>query len=61
MLHHTCYATLSQATGSKAKQVANKHGVHVTQELRGNISMHEIFRYTQPSPQEKEEIVEQLY
>ena len=43
------------------KRVADKHGVHVAQDLSGNISMKEIFRYTKPSHQQKVSIVEELF
>ena len=34
------------------KRIADKHGVHVAQQMSGNISMREIFRYTKPSDEE---------
>ena len=43
------------------KRVADKHGVHIAQDLSGNISMREIFRYTKPSAEQKRVIVEGLY
>lgn len=43
------------------KRIADKHGVHTAQDLSGNISMREIFRYTKPSYEQKHNIVEALY
>jgi len=43
------------------KRVADKHGVHTAQDLSGNISMREIFRYTKPNYEQKHNIVEALY
>jgi integrase/recombinase XerD len=43
------------------KRVADKHGVHTAQELSGNVSMREVWRYTRPSDQEKEEISEEIF
>lgn len=43
------------------KRVADKHGVHIAQELSGNVSIKEIFRYTKPSYAQKQQIVESLY
>ncbi|WP_218127068.1 tyrosine-type recombinase/integrase [Catalinimonas alkaloidigena] len=43
------------------KRVANKHGVHVAQEISGNISMREIFRYTKPSQEEKDRLAVILF
>jgi integrase/recombinase XerD len=43
------------------KRVADKHGVHAAQDLSGNISMREIFRYTKPNYEQKHNIVEALY
>lgn len=43
------------------KRVADKHGVHTAQDLSGNISMKEIFRYTKPNYEQKYNIVEALY
>jgi integrase/recombinase XerD len=43
------------------KRIADKHGIHVAQDLSGNISMKEIFRYTKPNHNEKLDIVEALY
>lgn len=43
------------------KRIADKHGIHVAQDLSGNISMKEIFRYTKPNYNEKFSIVETLY
>ncbi len=43
------------------KRVADTQGVHVAQKLSGNVSMKEIWRYTQPSEEEIREISENLY
>lgn len=40
------------------KRVADKHGIHVAQELSGNTSIREIFRYTKPSEAERDQHVE---
>lgn len=43
------------------KRIADKEGVHVAQEMSGNVSIKEIFRYTKPSFKEMESIAEDLY
>jgi len=43
------------------KRVADKHGVHVAQKMSGNISIREIFRYTQPNQDEIDQVVEDLF
>jgi integrase/recombinase XerD len=43
------------------KRIADKHGVHVAQELSGNTSIREIFRYTKPSEEERDQHVEELF
>lgn len=43
------------------KRIADKHDVHVAQEMSGNVSMKEIFRYTKPSQEEMEETAEGLF
>jgi integrase/recombinase XerD len=43
------------------KRVADKMGIHVAQELSGNVSLKEIYRYTRPSFEETEAAVEDLY
>lgn len=43
------------------KRVADKHGVHVAQEMSGNISIREIFRYTKPSEGEVHRTAEELF
>ena len=43
------------------KRVADKHGVHVAQQMSGNISIKEVFRYTKPSSEEMEEVAEEVY
>ncbi len=35
------------------KRIADKYGLHVAQDLSGNISMKEIFRYTKPDHNQK--------
>jgi len=43
------------------KRVADKHGLHVAQNLSGNVSIKEIFRYTKPNDAQKQQIVEDLF
>jgi integrase/recombinase XerD len=43
------------------KKVTDKHGVHFAQELSGNISIKEIFRYAKPSQEEMQETIEELF
>ena len=43
------------------KRIADKEGVHVAQEMSGNVSIKEIFRYTKPSLKEIESVAEDLY
>jgi integrase/recombinase XerD len=43
------------------KRVADKHGLHVVQNLSGNVSIKEIFRYTKPDNSERYTIVEELF
>jgi integrase/recombinase XerD len=43
------------------KRVADKHGLHVAQNLSGNVSIKEIFRYTKPDNSERYTIVEELF
>ena len=43
------------------KKVADKHGVHVAQDMSGNVSIQEIFRYTKPSQEEKDRAVGELF
>ncbi len=43
------------------KKVADEHGVHFAQQMSGNISMREIFRYTKPSQAEIDQTVEELF
>jgi integrase/recombinase XerD len=42
------------------KRVADKKGVHVAQEMSGNVNMREIFRYTKPSQEEMDQIAESI-
>ncbi len=43
------------------KKIADKHGLHIAQNLSGNVSIKEIFRYTKPNDQQKHEIVEEMF
>jgi len=43
------------------KKVTDKHGVHFAQELSGNVSIKEIFRYAKPSHEEMQETIEVLF
>lgn len=43
------------------KRVADKHGVHVAQQMSGNVSIKEVFRYTKPSQDEMDEISEGIF
>ena len=43
------------------KKVADKHGLHIAQNLSGNVSIREIFRYTKPNDQQKQEILEDMF
>lgn len=43
------------------KKVTDKHGVHFAQELSGNVSIKEIFRYAKPSQDEIQESIEKLF
>ena len=43
------------------KRVADKHGVHVAQEMSGNISSKVIFRYTKPSAREMANLAETVF
>lgn len=38
-----------------------KHGVHFAQELSGNVSIKEIFRYAKPSQEELQSTIEGLF
>ena len=42
------------------KRVADKKGVHVAQEMSGNVNMREIFRYTKPSQEEMDQIADDI-
>lgn len=42
-------------------RVADKHGIHVAQQMSGNVSGQEIFRYTKPSQDEVDETAEAIY
>lgn len=43
------------------KRVADKHGVHTAQEMSGNVSIKEVFRYTKPSQDEMDETAEGVF
>ncbi len=43
------------------KKVTDKHGVHFAQELSGNVSIKEIFRYAKPSQDEIQATIEELF
>ena len=43
------------------KRCADKKGVHYAQEMSGNVSMKEVFRYTQPSDSEMEATAESVF
>lgn len=42
------------------KRVTDKHGVHFAQEVSGNVSIKEIFRYAKPSVDEMQEAIEAI-
>ncbi len=42
------------------KRIADREGVHVAQKMSGNVSLREVFRYTKPSDQESEAIIEHI-
>ncbi|CDZ79497.1 Tyrosine recombinase XerD [Legionella massiliensis] len=43
------------------KKVTDKHGVHFAQEISGNVSIKEIFRYAKPSQEEMQSTIEELF
>ena len=43
------------------KRIADKHGVHVAQRMSGNVSIREVFRYTQPSQDEMDGLAESVF
>lgn len=43
------------------KKVTDKHGVHFAQEMSGNVSIKEIFRYAKPSQDEMQTTIEKLF
>ena len=43
------------------KKVTDKHGVHFAQEMSGNVSIKEIFRYAKPSQEEMQATIEELF
>jgi len=43
------------------KKVTDKYGVHFAQEMSGNVSIKEIFRYAKPSQEEMQSTIEKLF
>lgn len=43
------------------KKVTDKHGVHFAQEMSGNVSIREIFRYAKPCQDEIQSTIEELF
>jgi len=43
------------------KKVTDKHGIHFAQEMSGNVSIKEIFRYAKPSQDEIQSTIEALF
>lgn len=43
------------------KRVADKLGIHAAHEMSGNVSIKEIYRYTRPSKEEMEQMVEDVF
>ena len=43
------------------KKVTDKYGVHFAQEMSGNVSIREIFRYAKPSQEEMQSTIEELF
>jgi len=43
------------------KSVTDKHGIHFTQQMSGNVSIRVIFRYAKPSQDEIDQTVEELF
>lgn len=43
------------------KRVSDKYGIHFAQEVSGNVSIKEIFRYARPSDDEMQETIESLF
>ena len=43
------------------KKITDKHGVHFAQEVSGNVSIKEVFRYAKPSESELQETIEDLF
>jgi integrase/recombinase XerD len=43
------------------KRVADKHGIHFAQQMSGNVSIKEVFRYVKPSQAEIDRTVEELF
>ncbi|WP_378411397.1 tyrosine-type recombinase/integrase [Rhodocytophaga aerolata] len=43
------------------KRAADKYGVHTAQDMSGNVSINEIFRYTKPSQEEKDQLAENMF
>ena len=43
------------------KKVTDKHGIHFAQEMSGNVSIKEIFRYAKPGQEEMQQTIEELF
>ena len=43
------------------KRVADKHGIHFAQQMSGNVSIKEVFRYVKPGQSEIDQTVEELF
>lgn len=43
------------------KRVTDKYGIHFAQEVSGNVSIKEIFRYAKPSEDEMQENIEKIF
>jgi integrase/recombinase XerD len=43
------------------KKIADKLGIHTAFELSGNVSIKEIYRYTRPSKEEKDKMIDELF
>lgn len=43
------------------KRVADKHGIHFAQQMSGNASIKEVFRYAKPEQSEFDQTVEELF
>ena len=43
------------------KRIIDKYGLHITQDLSGNVSIKEILRYTKPDNNQKHDMVQDLF